>query len=68
MIGKRWYASKTIWFGVLMILVTIAGFFGYGTWQPEPESWVTMVLQVLLLLEPIVVIILRRVTREPLRA
>jgi hypothetical protein len=65
--GKRWFESKTFWFGVVMVLVTIAGFFGYGDYVPEPGSWVAQVIQILIMLQPVVVIVLRMVTRQPLK-
>jgi len=34
---KPWYESKTVWFNVLAALVAIAGYFGYGEFQPNPH-------------------------------
>lgn len=64
--GKEFYRSKTFWFGLVMIVVTIAGFFGFGEYVPDPGSWVAQVLQILIMLQPVAVIILRMVTKEPI--
>ncbi len=34
---KKWYASKTIWFSVLFILVQVAAVFGYADWVPGDD-------------------------------
>jgi len=35
---KNWYVSKTIIFGILFILVGIAGLFGFGDFTPN-SAW-----------------------------
>ena len=32
--GKNWFQSKTIWFGILFIIVAIANVFGFGDFEP----------------------------------
>jgi len=34
---KKWYQSKTFWFGSLYVVVAIAGLFGFASFQPSPD-------------------------------
>jgi len=31
---KQWYSSKTVWFGILFILIAIANLFGFADFKP----------------------------------
>lgn len=35
--AKNWYASKTLWFNILALVVAIAGAFGYS--GELPQDW-----------------------------
>ena len=35
--GKDWYTSKTLWFGILSLIVALAGIFGFNEWQPTAD-------------------------------
>ena len=60
---KRWYASKTIWFSVLLCLVSVAGLFGFQDFQPDGRTADTIGVIV-----SVVGIILRYVTTQPITA
>ena len=32
---KNWYESKTVWFNVLAGVIMVAGYFGFGSFQPD---------------------------------
>jgi hypothetical protein len=34
-IMKNWYESKTVWFNALAGLIMVAGYFGFGEFQPD---------------------------------
>lgn len=59
--SKPWWQSKTVWFGLLMVLVSIANLFGYADWQPTQEE-----LAVILGVVGLVQILLRLVTKQPI--
>lgn len=59
--GKDFYRSKTFWFGGLVILVSIAGLFGFQEYQP-PADLVEGIGAGL----GLAVIILRFWTKEPI--
>ena len=60
--AKKWYASKVIWFNVLMVLVLVAGAFGFTDFEvsPQVEQWATLIILV-------VNLILRFVTKQPVK-
>jgi len=64
--GKKWYASKTLWFGVLSVVVAVATSFGFAEYAPE--GWASEAIAFWAVLEPVVFIVLRLVTREPVRS
>jgi hypothetical protein len=39
MVAKKWYESKTLWFGVAYVVLAVVGvvlnFFGYAEFQPS---------------------------------
>ena len=35
---KEWYKSKTLWFGVLTVVVGVATAFGFAEFSPDPEQ------------------------------
>lgn len=39
---KAWYASKTIWFGLLFVVVAIANAIGFGEY--EPPTWLNSLI------------------------
>lgn len=42
---KNFYASKTFWFNILFLLVTVASMFGFADFQPS-EAWGEIALAV----------------------
>ena len=58
--GKEFWLSKTFWFNVLALVVTVAGAFGFGDHVPADE-----VGQIALVLVTVVNLVLRFVTKEP---
>ena len=48
---KVWYETKHFWFGVLYVLVGIAGLFGYSNYQPTPDvqQWLSVATGVIIL-------------------
>jgi len=58
--GKNWYRSKSIWFGVLVAIVSVASLFGFAEYQPDAQT-----AEIVGLVVSAVVIVLRLVTREP---
>ena len=34
---KKFYESKTFWFNVLALLVTVAGYYGFADFKPSPD-------------------------------
>lgn len=59
---KPWFKSKTVWFNVLTIVVTVATIFGY---QPNEEIQVALQTS-LIALAPLVNLALRFLTKEPI--
>ena len=59
---KPFWQSKTFWFNVLALVVTVAGAFGYRQFQPSPD-----VGELALGIVALVNIILRFVTKRPVR-
>jgi hypothetical protein len=35
---KKWYQSKTLWFFVLTLIVSVAGLFGFGDFHPSGDQ------------------------------
>ncbi len=58
--SKPWYASRSIWFNGLTIVVAIASYFG---WTPN-EALTSFVATMLVALSPFVNLILRFFTRK----
>lgn len=71
--GKNPIKSKTLIFNVLALLVGVAGFFGFIDFEADPNiaplaAGIAALVSILLpILNPVVNIILRCVTKEPLR-
>ena len=59
--GKDFYKSKTLWFGVLLALVSIAGLFGFEAYEPSAET-----TEVIGLVVSAFVIGLRLLTKGPI--
>lgn len=55
--SKRWYESKTMWFGLLWILIGVAGLFGFADFVPSTE-----LEQVAEIVNGIFIVVLRYVT------
>ena len=58
---KPWYASKTLWFNGLTIIVAVATYFG---WTPD-QSLFQLVSHVLVAVAPAVNMMLRLYTHRP---
>ena len=43
--SKKFWESKTFWFNLVFLIITVAGpalaFFGFGEFEPDP-TWVTI--------------------------
>ena len=59
---KKWYQSKTFYFGVLSIVVGIAGLFGFGDFTPGSD-----VIEWAEIINGLLVIALRVITKVPLK-
>ncbi len=57
---KKWYASKTLWFNLVAVVVTVLGAYGYT--GEVPAEWAVFVPAVVALVN----VILRLVTKEPI--
>lgn len=62
MTPKPWYQSKVVWFNTLTFIVVIASFFGY---TPNTEI-VEIATNLLIALAPVINLILRGVTKQPI--
>ncbi len=60
--GKPWYTSKTIWFGVIYGLVSIAGVIGFKTYQPDQNT-----TEIVGVLTSVAIIVLRMLTEQPVK-
>lgn len=62
--SKKWYKSKTFWFGVVAALITLFETVaaGYGYTGVVPDDW----QQYLVVAVPIVTALLRLITKQPL--
>lgn len=61
--GKSFLKSKTFWFNVVALVVIIVTAFGFQDFQPSPE-----VEQIALVVITIINLILRFLTKEPVKA
>lgn len=61
--AKNLFASKTVWFNVLTVIVVLATLFGY---TPNQEL-ATDVSTILTALNPVINILLRLVTKQPVK-
>lgn len=61
MFPKNWYASKTVWFNVLTLIVSVASAFGFREFVADPA-----VDQAAFVMVVIINLALRFVTRQPL--
>mgnify|MGYP001571360154 CR=1 FL=1 len=59
--GKSLAQSKTFWFNLLAVLVAVATWFGFGSFEPDPK-----VLEALGVLAGLVNVVLRLVTDKPI--
>ena len=59
---KNALKSKFFWFGVLFVVNSIAGLFGFGEWKPSPE-----LLKTTSGLIGVIILILRFKTKEPIQ-
>jgi len=60
MVGKEFWRSKTFWFNLISLLVSVAGAFGFAEFEPSPE-----VGQIALVIVTLANLGLRFVTKEP---
>jgi len=60
--GKSWYQSKTFWFNGLTVLLVVATFFGFEQNVELAETTRGILISV----APIINIVLRLVTSEPI--
>ena len=59
---KKWYQSKTFYFGVLSIVIGVAGLFGFGDFVPGSD-----VIEWAEIINGLIVIGLRVITKVPLK-
>ena len=59
--GKAWFASKTVWFGILWVVVSIAAFFGFNEYTPTP-----FVMDLVATLNGVAILVLRYFTKTPI--
>jgi hypothetical protein len=59
---KSWYASKTLWFNGLTVLVVVATFLG---WTPN-QDLANQATGILVTIAPVLNIVLRLVTKQPI--
>ena len=57
---KEWYKSKTIWFGALYVLISLAGVFGFVQFSPSAD-----LVEIVGGVTGVLVIVLRLLTKEP---
>jgi hypothetical protein len=60
--GKDWYKSKTLWFGILFGLVQVAGLLGFKTYQPNADT-----NEIVGIVVAIIIVVLRKLTTDPLK-
>ena len=56
---KKFYRSKTFWFGALSVVIGVAGLFGFADFVPGDET-----VQIMEVINGIVVIALRFLTNQ----
>lgn len=59
---KRFYKSKTLWFNALVLLVAVAGVFGFGEFNPTSEM-----IEIVSVVVAAINIVLRLVTNQSLK-
>ncbi len=57
--NKKFFESKTFWFGALSVLVGVAGLFGFAEFVPGDET-----VQIMEVVNGIVIIVLRFLTNQ----
>jgi hypothetical protein len=57
---KKFYQSKTFWFFVLSLVVSVAGLFGFADYQPSPQQ-----AEIAGIIVSVVGILLRFFTEKP---
>ena len=58
--SKPWFASKTIWFNAITVLIAVAGYFG---WTPDTDL-IKLVGGFLVAASPIINLALRLITHK----
>lgn len=58
---KPFYTSKTFWFNLLALAVTLAGYFGFADFQPSADA-----VELGAVLLSVINLILRFATRQPI--
>ena len=58
--SKSIFLSKTLWFNVLAVIVLVAGHFGYAEFKPNDDLLILVGVLV-----PIVNVVLRKITKQP---
>ena len=58
---KKPWKSKTFGFGLLYIVISVAGLLGFGEFQPSPE-----LVEIGGVVTGVIVILLRLITKQPI--
>jgi len=62
--AKKWYQSKTFWFGVAYVILAVAGavlnFFGYAEFSASPS-----LVEAVAVGTGVLIVILRLITKKP---
>lgn len=72
-VPKNPWASKTLWFNLLTLIVGIVTYFGFAEFEADPNvaplaAGIAAFVRILLpLLAPLVNIVLRFITKQPIR-
>ena len=61
--GKALIQSKTFWFNILAVVTAIAVFFGFGEFEPSPET-----SQIITIIGALGNIYLRLITNQPIKS
>lgn len=59
---KPFYQSKTFWFNILFVLVALAGYFGFTSYEPDANT-----AELAAVLIAVVNLVLRFVTKTSIR-
>ncbi len=59
---KPFYQSKTFWFNILFVIVSLAGYFGFTGYQPSVD-----VSELVAVLIAVINLVLRFITKSPIK-